>query len=283
MSLLDTFTTSLANKIGLNTNRLPNASEGFNVSKFRSQVLGNAGFLRKNLFLVRIYFPDAFSTRIERSFGIRTRELMMYTENFTAPGIALATSDDIHRYGTGPTAKYAYGAVFTDISASFLADGRGEILKLFQTWMKYIVNYDSSKNSPNGLNGAEPYEVGYKDDYACRIEVIVYNEAAEKIITYTINEAFPVFLGDISLSWADNDSIMRIPVSFSYRDWQTDTMSAASITGSASQNLTLLQKIIKVGTIAQTIGTLKKPQNIGDAINLVNNANIISGGLSGII
>jgi len=274
MSLLDTITTKIGNSIGLNTNNLPTPEQGFDVNSFRAQVFGETGLLRKNLFLVTISFNG-------NSFGrIQPRQLMMYTESFVAPGIAIATSDDVRRYGTGPAAKYPYGAIFTDISANFLADGKGEILKLFQDWMKYIVNYDSSKNGITGSNGAEPYEVAYKDEYSATINVIIYDESANKIVTYTLNEAFPIFLGDIQLSWSDNDSIMRVPVTFTFRDWQTDSMSIANIAGSsAGATLSTLQKIIKTGTIIQTLATLKKPQGIGDAINLVNNASIISSGL----
>jgi hypothetical protein len=38
---------------------------------------------------------------------------------------------------------------------------------------------------------------------------------------------------------------------------------------------------MKLGTIAQTISAIKRPQSVGDAINLVNNASIVGGGLSG--
>ena len=53
------------------------------------------------------------------------------------------------------------------------------------------------------------------------------------------------------------------------------------VTERSVPGLTFLQKVIKAATIAETIASLKKPQGVGDAINLVNNANIIGGGLSG--
>jgi hypothetical protein len=40
-------------------------------------------------------------------------------------------------------------------------------------------------------------------------------------------------------------------------------------------NLTLLQKILKIGTIVQTVASMRSPKSVGDAIGVLNNANII--------
>jgi hypothetical protein len=276
MSILDTFTTKLGNFVGLNTNRLPRADEGFDVARFRSQIVGDSGLLRTNLFLVSISFPTEFASTQSQLMKLTPRTLMMFTEATSLPGLSLMSDDSIRRYGTGVTEKMPYGAVFTDLSISFLADGNGEILKMFHNWMKYIVNYDSSINGVTSkFNGAEPYEVGYKDQYAATMEITVYSEAADKIITYKINEVFPLFLGDISMGWADNDSIMRVPVTFSYRDWITNSMDRAALKPGVSNNLTTLQKILKVGTVVQTVSAMKSPNSVGDAIGVLNNANIL--------
>jgi hypothetical protein len=278
MSILDTFTTKLGNFIGLNTNRLPRASEGFDVSSFRSQVVGSTGLLRTNLFLVSITFPTEFFSTQTQLMKITPRTLMMFTESTSLPGLSLMTDDSIRRYGTGVTEKMAYGATFTDLSISFLADGNGEILKMFHNWMKFIVNFDSSRNGVTGFSQAEPYEVGYKDQYAASMEITVYSEAADKIITYKINDVFPMFLGDIAMGWGDNDSIMRIPITFSYRDWITNSMDRTSLKPGVSNNLTLLQKILKVGTVVQTVSSMRSPNSVGDAIGVLNNANILRAG-----
>jgi rRNA maturation protein Rpf1 len=68
---------------------------------------------------------------------------------------------------------------------------------------------------------------------------------------------------------------MKIPVTFSYRDWITNSMDRAALKPGVSNNLTTLQKILKVGTIVQTVSTMRSPKNIGDAIGVLNNANII--------
>ena len=277
MSIIDTITNKFANYIGLNTNNLPRAAEGFDVNSFRSQIIGDTGLMRNNLFLVSIQFPSAFASTQTNLMKVTPRSMMMFCEQTSLPGLSLASDDGVRRYGTGPTEKMPYGAIFTDLSLGFLADGQGEILKMFHNWMKYIVNYDSRYNGVTGLNFAEPYEVGYKDEYAATIEITVFNEASDKIITYTLNEAFPLFLGEIGMSWADNDSIMKIPVTFSYRDWQSDSMSVMSNRAGVSNNLTTLQKILKVGTIVQTVGAMRSPKNIVDTIGVVNNASILGG------
>ncbi len=282
MSIIDTFTTKLGNSIGLNTNNLPRPEMGFDVSRFRSEILADSGLLRTNLFLVSIQFPQAFASTQTQLLKLTPRTLMSFTEAAALPGISIMTDDSVRRHGTGVNDKMAYGAVFTDITLSFLADGHGEILKMFHNWFKYIVNFDSSKNGITGLNASEPYEVGYKDDYAATMEITVFNEEGDKIITYKFNEVFPLFLGEISMNWGDSDSIMRIPITFTFRDWQSDSMNIASVKPGVSNNLTMMQKILKVGTIAQTISTMRSPRNVQDIIGVVSNANILGAGAGGI-
>lgn len=282
MSIIDTFTTKLGNFIGLNTNNLLRASQGFDTAQFKSQVLGDAGIMRSNLFLVSIQFPQAFAQTQTNLMKLTPRTLMMFTEQASLPGMSIGSDDQIKRYGTGPAEKMPHSIFFADITFNFLADGNGEILKMFHNWMRYIVNFDSRKNGPTGLNNADPYEVGYKDDYAAQIEITVFSEAADKIITYTLNDVFPIFLGEIALSWADTDSIMRVPVTFSYRDWQSDAMSVTALRPGVGNNLTLLQKILKVGTAVQAISAMRRPRSVADVVNVVNNANILSRGVSGI-
>lgn len=275
MSLFDTISTKLGNFIGLNTSNLPKAPVGFDINGFRSNILGESGLLKTNLFLVTIQFPAEFAQTQTQLMKITPRTLMMFTDQVSLPGISLGSEDQVRRYGTGVAEKMPYGVFFTDLSVNFLADGRGEILKMFHNWMKYIVNYDSRSNLQNGLNFAVPYEVAYKDEYAAVMTIDVFNEAGDKIITYTLNNVYPLFLGEVGLSWADNDNIMKIPVTFTYSDWQTDSMTITAPSAGVSNRLTTLQKILKIGTVIQTISSLKKPQNIGDAVNVLNNANIL--------
>ena len=276
MSLLDTITTKLGNKIGLNTNNLPRANTGFDVNAFRSTILGDTGLLKTNLFLVTLQFPAEFAQTQTTLMKITPRTLMMFTDQVSLPGISLGSEDQVRRYGTGVAEKMPYGVFFTDLSVNFLADGRGEILKMFHNWMKYIVNFDSRRNGGTSkFNNAQPYEVAYKDEYAAVMTIDVFNEAGDRIITYTLNDVYPLFLGEVGLSWADNDSIMKLPVTFTYSDWQTDSMEIAKLSPGVTNRLTTLQKILKVGTLIQTISSLKSPQNVGDSVNVLNNANIL--------
>jgi hypothetical protein len=275
MSIFNTITTKLGNFIGLNTNNLPRAAQGFDINGFRSNILGETGLLKTNLFLVTIQFPAEFAQTQTQLMKITPRTLMMFTDQVSLPGLSLGSEDQVRRYGTGVAEKMPYGVFFTDISVNFLADGRGEILKMFHNWMKFIVNFDSRRNGKTSFNNAEPYEVAYKDDYAAIMTIDVFNEAGDKIITYTINDVYPLFLGEVGLSWADNDNIMKLPVTFTYSDWQTNSMDIATLSPGVTNRLTTLQKILKLGTALQTISSLKRPQNAGDAVNVLNNANIL--------
>jgi hypothetical protein len=80
------------------------------------------------------------------------------------------------------------------------------------------------------------------------------------------------------MDWNNTNSMMNIGVNFQYKTWATDRIPISD--ASSSFGLSTIQKLMKLGTIAQTISAIKRPQSVGDAINLVNNASIVGGGLS---
>ena len=71
--------------------------------------------------------------------------------------------------------------------------------------------------------------------------------------------------------------MMNIGVEFQYTTWSTNKF----LINPENSNFALsnIQNLLKLGTIAETVSSIRRPQGISDVINLVNNANIIGGGL----
>lgn len=250
------------------------------LNKFRSTIAGKNGLLRTNKFYVEINPPPMMA-------GAATeiaRVIPFLTEATNIPGMSLATSE-IRRYGYGPIERKPYAPVFTDQTFTFLGDGTGQIHQFFYSWMNGIVKSDRMPYSSFGVgfNGLKPFEVEFKNQYATEIRITVLDEANKKVIVVNLHEAYPIFLGDVALSWADNDSIMRIPVTFTYFNWSLEEIDLSGLLdGATSGGLSLLQKILKVGSAIQTISTIRKPTGIADVINVIGNAKKAIGGLSGI-
>jgi hypothetical protein len=115
--------------------------------------------------------------------------------------------------------------------------------------------------SENG-NGAAPFEVAYKDDYATRIEIIAYNQAANEFIKYTLEEAYPINVGDVQMGWADTDSIARLPVTFNYRTWKSSAIDASS---GSSEFFDVFKNLVSKS------GKSNYNELVRDTLNLVKN------------
>lgn len=233
------------------------------------------GFTRPSYFYIEIAPPPMLRDESETA-----RNLAFLCESANLPGIAFATSD-IKRYGYGPIEKKPYLPMFTDTTMTFFADGAGVVQSFFYKWMNGIVKFDGPPyGSVQNIGGTSmaPFEVNYKERYSTDILITTVDELNNDIINVRLTEAFPIFMGDVSLSWNDTDQISRIPVQFTYFNWKIERINVNQIPSTIGQE-GFLQKIIRVGTAVQTLATIRKPNNVADIINVVNNAKIAIGGL----
>ena len=267
----DAITNKIANFIGLNGTLPKRKTAGFDIEEFKSTI-GSRGVLPTNLFLVTITpFSREINTAMNRE-TLDARTLSFFCMKTSLPGIDLALQDNLP-LGTGPVEYFPYKAIFTDIELQFIGDAKGQILSFFHNWMNTIVKFDDRQ--ANKLF----YRVAYKDNYFCNINITVFDHQSEKILEYSLLDAFPYRVNQIDMDWNNTNSMMNIGVNFQYKTWTSDRILTSN--ASSSFGLSAIQKLLKLGTIAQTVLAIKKPQSVGDAINLVNNASIVSGGLSG--
>lgn len=261
-----------------------------NVESFKSTISRLGGVARTNMFDVQIPVPIMMQGKTTVGVGnqqvnVQTRDVGLLCESAVLPGVALSTSD-IRRYGYGPVEKKPYLTTFTDQTFTFIGDNTGAIHAFFYKWITGIVKGDISPSGNQmkvGYNGLGAYEVEYKENYAVDIVITCYDERDQSIVICTLRKAFPIFLGDVQLSWAENDQFMRIPITFTYQTWDLEVVNINSVLTDPANNMSGLQKIMKVGTAIQTIASvIKKPTGVADVLNSVNNAKRAIGGLSGL-
>lgn len=183
----------------------------FSIEDFKSNAT-QYGFVRPSFFLATI--PTAPSW-----YGKSTRFLTYLCSGAALPGTQIITSDE-RTAGYGKTRKVPYDAAHTDVSLTFYADGAGKTLDFFEGWLRNIVAYGADDIN---IKGAMRGEVHYPDHYETQIEIYQYNENPGtgniELFKYTLNRAFPISIGEQSLSWDQGDQISTIQVTFAFKDY----------------------------------------------------------------
>jgi hypothetical protein len=196
------------------------AGDTFNIAKFRGQVTTADDVLPTHSFLV-VFSPMKWVPSLAIKDGVDSL-LTMRCENAILPTINLLQEQNVRRYGFGPVENVAYGVNVGDFTLQFIVDKQARVIDFFEGWMNKIVNRDSfgGANMNNNVgNEKTPYEVAYKDTYACpSVNVFVYDRAQNTVLEYNIYDVFPTGIQSMNLSWAEENSLMKLNVTFSFTD-----------------------------------------------------------------
>ena len=164
-------------------------TEMSNYAEFKSAVQ-KYGFSLNNFYDVRFEISAAvplYNQLIANNLiDLRSnRELMrLYTDEATLPGLQLSTSE--YRVTNTPTLKYAYGAVFSEATFSFIMDADATIKSIFDVWTNWIYGYNLDMNSGNNISDLlqfrdvstrNKFRTRYRDDYAIDITIVKYERA----------------------------------------------------------------------------------------------------------
>jgi hypothetical protein len=251
----------------------------FNINEFSSQI-NKHGLAQNNLFLVRIIPPAGF-TRIsdgaeDNSVSLNlSSELEFFCRTVTLPELDVQTVD-YQRQGFGAITRRPQSMTFPVLPTVFMVDSNFAVLKFFHRWMQKIVNYDTSAGVISEVDDALPFEMGYKNEYATTIEVIVYSFASESITyKYTMSGAYPIQVGNITEAWEQAGEIMTLPVGFTYDELKVTGAKTGNVISGGSGSNGLLSYLSSINTFTQAIRGLKRPRNIQDAINQVSNVSTI--------
>lgn len=266
-TFVDKITSKVGGFLGLNGTGIK-ANSGFDIGRFKSEI-GAYGIEPTNLFLVQIFesSPDALAVSHKTQ-----RMLSFFCHRTTLPGRNLMVEENIVN-GIGPTERFVHNSAPTDLELSFFGDQQGYILERFKIWINGKIIETETRASK------DYYKVAYKDTYVATIAITVFDSNSNKIIEYRFNDAFPYVVSPVPMSWADQNNFMNIDVGFYYTDY-TMKISKVPESENVTNDLSLLQKAIKLGTIATTVLPMRRPNSIADVINVVNNANIVAPAVS---
>lgn len=226
----------------------------FNIAEFSSKLNKYGGVARDNLSFVRIS-PPAILQR-----GMTPEDLSFFCRAVSIPSLNISTSD-ISSRGYGLKEKRPVDMPYETLNTVFMVDSTFEVKKFFHGWMQNITNYDNSKGYSYEYNGMLPFQFEYKDDYVGVLDVIVYSISDNQFTyKYKFGNAFPINVGELSLSWENNNSLMLMPVQFAFDIYEIDDFGNSSKhVGDPSQ---FLQSVPNFGQALDAIGSQQPIQDI---------------------
>jgi hypothetical protein len=200
-------------------------SQSFNINSFRSELLENDVLSTHSYLVTFSPFRAGFKENapLTRFVTNRRNTLILRCENIVLPTSSLLEEENIRRYGYGPVEKVPYGVQFSDVTMTWLVDKNSELIEFFNQWMNTIVMHDSPNTLMKGgiprpgLEAYDPFEIGYKDAYTNPIvRISVYNKQDETTTTYEMYDVFPMNIQAMNLSWADENEVQKLTITFAY-------------------------------------------------------------------
>jgi hypothetical protein len=231
----------------------------FNISSFSSNI-GAYGVLPNSKFYVMMPPSGVLMGTLQNTAELNgegidtaglTRLMQFRAEQVRIPGLVLQTND-VRRYGLGVNEKMPHNAQFNDTSITFIADKNSSIYRYMYIWMTSIIDFaGTTTNLRNPVFTAE-----YKDNYVTDIDIFVFDQEGFLSKQVTLYDAYPNALNDISLDWGNQNSLMKITVGFTFKNWKVDS---ANITGGGGMiTLDTLLRVAQNPTSAAYV--------VGDAI-----------------
>ena len=235
----------------------------FNVADFRAQISSSkfGGLALANKFIVRITPPSKIFAGDGDSFPTM-EQLTFFCSTSNLPGKTINTFD--HKpYAFGQVNKMPISRTNDSLTTSFFCDSNYLIMGFFQRWLNYIV-----QDGGEVFDGRGYREIGYKEHYACTIEIIGYDYDSSEKVVYKLYEAYPTQIGAVQMGWEQNDTLIQIPIEFTYDDMSIDRSSVNGSDFTKTRTpVGLFTRIAQAASIAGVINTINRPRNIQDLIN----------------
>ena len=267
---------NLGKGIGLNKDRV-GAQQPYSLDKFIGKLQERNSLMRANRYIVEIAPPGWASGEDTDT----VQNIVFFCEAVNLPG-ATITPMDHKRLGVGPFDRRPTMVIPAEISASFMLDQAGRNLAFFQKWISHLVMMDN--RSPNAIRSSDSAafgQIAYRDTYLSpNMKIHTIDSAGNHIATLTAHEVWPSLLGDVTLGWTQNDEFARVQVNFQLRYWTTEEFEPTA--PGLEKELSGFERLIRLGTSGTALlASMKKPNNVGDAINIISNAQTFLGSIGG--
>lgn len=225
-----------------------------NISDIISTITNLNGFAKTNRFIVQITPPSTLNVNESLNFLCDTINL---------PSVDFAT-ENVKHLGYGLQEKRIISTTFDNVTGTFFIDNSGVCLQFFQQWMQLISPFDPNNKNKN-VYGISNEDINYPEDYWGTITIYLKDSTNKNIQIYTLDKCHPINIGGISLGWEQNDTLARLPVSFTYRSFSTETTSSLPTTNNKNietsskfTNLNQINSIIQQNDVQDIVKKLTK-------------------------
>lgn len=235
----------------------------FSINEFKSRMDQYGGPAKTSLFTVELVGTPG-------NPYIRDNELLFFCKNVTMPGIDIETisyrPNGIDLPQSMPTAISAQ-----PLSCIFMLDSDHQVLSFFHSWMQKVVNYGTQGGLFASIDDQLPYELGYKDEYSCRMVIRYYSNDATntqtKFYEVILDGVYPTTVAGIDLAWENNDSIATLPVAFSYERIQYSSELIGVTDEGNTRNGGLLGLLENISNAGNFLNQQLIPQTLQGAVD----------------
>jgi hypothetical protein len=219
----------------------------FSVNEMMATINSRGGLSKSSKFMV--YFrklPSNITSGSGGQLGGQERELSFMCESASIPGIAYQT-DDIRSSGYGNIEKRPYATIYQDVTLNFFCDNSGTVVAFMHKWLQSVFNFNDSAAPDSSTNGGlVKNSFGYPKDYFGTIEIVHYTDedsAEKQIFSVSLEEAYPINIGEIQVDWNNQDTLTKIPVTFAYTYWSSETLDQGTIDSNSETRAASLASI----------------------------------------
>lgn len=177
----------------------------FSISDFSANI-SKLSPARLNKYSVMITPPAELNLPI-------SEDITLLCDSANLPGASIGL-DMIRHKGYGLDEKRPNTISFDDITLTIIADGQGRVLDFLQKWVNHVFSHDEENDNPDSLE-----MFNYPQEYWGALDIYLYDITAKMYMTYTMKMAYPINIGGIQMGWDQNDQLMRIPVTFTFRNY----------------------------------------------------------------
>ena len=247
----------------------------FNINEFKSVMNKYGGPAKSNLFVVGLFWagkPKGSTSSGRKTEYVSQEDIRFFCKEVSMPSLNLGTfSYQANSIGIAQTMPTSLST--PTINATFMLDSDHKIISFFHSWMQEIINYSRQNGLLSSLNGDHmPYEIGYKDDYTCIMEIDHYKTNGrgtidDEVYKYTFEGVYPTEVGGKVLSWAPDDAVSTVTVNFTASSFRFTSTRAGNINSNLSRGNGVIDPLLSVGYRGQTVQQRDLPINVQDAIN----------------
>jgi len=245
----------------------------FNISNFKTTIDKYGGPARSSLYEVSITKIKEGNSALDPQ-----TEFQFFCQRANFPGIQIENGA-MTAVSQLPK-QFPLTMASQPITLEFMVDSDHQVLSFFHNWIQRVLNYSTKGGTfaavfadDDGADGQLPYELGYKDDYACRMSVKHYSTESlgEKYYEVILDNVYPYSISDLDLGWAQQDTFLTVTVTFAY-----DSIHySGDKTGIPSRrtNGGILEKLSNLAGLVDVLKQTKdlgKPRSIQDAVNRLN-------------